>query len=248
MKPKVGSYTFHVESYACDFRGKATLPVIGNFLLRAATIHAQERGFGYEAIVKDHTAWVLSRMSLEMYEYPEHDQDLTVETWVEDVTRLFTQRCLRFIDSGGKVVGYARTIWAAIDMETRRPKDILSWRPDLSSYIAEDVDCPIAKPGKIPNAAGEPAMGYAVRYSDIDINCHVNSIKYIEHTIDAFGLEMFQRNTIRRFEIIYMAEATFGDKLKLYKEEAAPGAFVIDTKKDEESVCRCRIEWEGLKA
>jgi|GEM_PF-5589784 len=30
MLPKVGSFKFHIESYVCDFTGKATLPVRGN--------------------------------------------------------------------------------------------------------------------------------------------------------------------------------------------------------------------------
>lgn len=240
---KIGSFRYNIESYVCDFRGKATLPIVGNFLLKVATLHAHERGFGYDAIVKDHTAWVLSRLSMEMYEYPVHDEEITVETWIEDVNRLFTQRCIRFINGKGEVIGYARSIWAAIDMNTRRPKDILSWRPDLAEYIVNDVDCPVRKPGKVPEVKGEAITGYTVRYSDIDINCHMNSIKYIEHTIDAFDLDIFKEKSIRFFEIAYLAEGAFGDKLKLYKEEVSPGEFIIDTKREDVSLCRCRVVW-----
>ena len=242
--PKVGSFRFHIESYVCDFREKSTLPVIGNFILQAATIHAQERGFGYEAISKEQTAWVLSRLSIEMFEYPGHDQDLIVETWVEDVARFFTQRCFRFINKDEKVVGYARTIWAAIDMTTRRPKDLQSWRPDLADYIDNSRECPLEKPSKINSVEGEPIMGYSVRYSDIDINRHMNSIKYIEHTLNTFDLDIFRKKDIRKFEMVYLAEGIFGEKLKLYKQEVNPDEFLIDTKRGEESICRSRIIWE----
>ncbi len=244
MLPKVGSFKFHIESYVCDFRGKVTLPVMGNFILQAATMHAQARGFGYEMVSKDNVAWVLSRLSIEIYEYPGYDEDLTVETWIEDVSRLFTQRCLRFIDQNGKTIGYARTIWAAIDIETRRALDINTWRPDLMEYVDATIDCPVEKPSKIPSVDGiEPAMGYSVRYSDIDINRHMNSIKYIEHTLNVFDLEFFKRKNIRKFEMVYLAEGRFGDKLKLYKEEAENGEFLVDTKKEDDSVCRSRILW-----
>ena len=243
MLPKVGSFKFHVESYVCDFRGKATLPVIGNFILQAATIHAQQRGFGYEAISKDHTAWVLSRISIEMSEYPGYGQDLTIETWIEDVARFFTQRCFRFINQDGKPVGYARTIWAAIDMETRRPKDLLSWRPDMIEYIDNSILCPIEKPSKIAEAKGESVMGYTVRYSDIDINRHMNSIKYMEHTLNTFDLDIFIQKNMSKFEMVYLAEGRFGEKLKLYKQEINPDEFIIDTKRGEESICRSRIIW-----
>ena len=246
MLPKVGSFKFHIESYVCDFKGKATLPVMGTFILQAATIHAQQRGFGYESIVKDNVAWVLSRLSIEISEYPGHDEDLTVETWVEDVTRLFTQRCFKFINKGGNTIGYARTIWAAIDMKTRRPIDIPAWRPDIADYVDDTKKCPVEKPLKIPAVENiEPSMGYSVRYSDIDINRHMNSIKYIEHTLNVFDLEIFKEFNIRKFEIVYLSEGNFGNKLKLYKEEISLNEYLIDTKKDGESICRVRIIWKS---
>jgi len=244
MLPKVGSFKFHIESYVCDFTGKATLPVIGNFILQAATIHAQERGFGYEAMTKSKAAWVLSRLSIEMKEYPEYDQDLIVETWVESVAKFFTQRCFSFIDSKGKIIGYARSIWAAIDLETRRPLDILAWRSDLVDFVDSEKKCPIGKLEKIPSVdETEPVMGYSVRYSDIDINKHMNSIKYIEHVINVFDLSVFREKLIHKFEMVYLQEGIFGDKLKLYKQDFSANEYVIDTKKGEESICRTRIIW-----
>ena len=244
MLPKIGSFKFHIESYVCDFREKATLSVIGSFILQAATSHAQQRGFGYDAISKDHSIWVLSRLSIELAEYPGYDQDLTIETWIDDVGRFFTQRCFRFINQEGKIIGYARSIWAAIDVQTRKPKELLSWRSDFPDYIDNTIQCPLEKPSKIAEVeGGVPVMGYSVRYSDIDINCHMNSIKYIEHTLNIFDLDIFKEKDIYKFEIVYMAEGIFGEKLKLYKQEINPNEFLIDTKRGDESVCRSRILW-----
>ncbi|MDR1682881.1 MAG: acyl-[acyl-carrier-protein] thioesterase [Candidatus Symbiothrix sp.] len=247
MLSKTGSFQFHIESYVCDFTEKATLPVIGNFLLDAASIHAQERGFGFEQISKDNVAWVLSRLSIEIREYPGHDQYLTVETWVENVSRFFTQRCFCFINQENKVIGYARTIWAAIDIHSRRPVDILTWRPDLADYIVPESEkqCLIEKMSKIPPVENvEPTMGYTVRYSDIDINKHTNSVKYIEHIINTFDLSFFKEKFIQKFEMVYLAEGMFGDKVKLYKQQTAENEFIIDTKRGDESLCRSRIIWK----
>jgi len=245
MLTKIGSFKFHVESYVCDFTEKATITVISRFLLDAASIHAQERGFGYEHILKDNVAWVLSRLSIQMEEYPGQNEDFTVETWIESVARTFTQRCFCFINQSGKVIGYARTIWAAIDLQTRRPIDIPSWRPDMLQYLEEEKPCPIEKMSKIPQLDGiESCMGYTVRYSDIDINKHINSAKYIEHAINTFDLNIFRENFIHKFEIVYLAEGIFGDKLKLYKQTVSEDEYVIDTKKSEESVCRIRVNWK----
>jgi len=245
MLPKTGLFKFHIESYVCDFTERATLPVICDFILKAASIHAQQRGFGYEQILNDNIAWVLSRLSVEMYEYPKHNQDLTVETWIENVNHLFTQRCFRFVDQKDTTVGYARSIWAAIDVTTRRPINLLDWCPDMLSYVEAEKECSIEKMQKIPPVDGvEPCMGYTVRYNDIDINKHMNSIKYIAHVIDVFDLSLFKEKSLHLFEIVYLAEGGFGDKLKLYQQIVSENECLIDTKKGEESVCRSRIVWE----
>ena len=245
MLSKTGSFTFHIESYVCDFTERATLTVISRFMLDAASIHAQQRGFGYEQISKDNKAWVLSRLSLQMEEYPGYDQDLTVETWIETVSRLFTQRCFCFINQSGKKIGLARTVWAALDQQTRRPVDLLAWRPDMLDYIETEKQCEVEKMDKIPPVNGiDSCMGYTVRYSDIDINKHMNSIKYIEHAINIFDLNRFKEKFIHKFEIVFLAEGMFGDKLKLYMQNLSENEYLIDTRIGEESICRSRIIWK----
>jgi len=245
MLSKTGSFTFHIESYVCDFTEKATLTVMTRFLLDAASIHAEQRNFGYNQISNDNVIWVLSRLSVQMEEYPGQNQDLTVETWIEAVSRFSTQRSFCFINQAGKTIGYARTIWAALDMQTRRPIDIPSWRPDMLQYVEPEKQCPIEKMSKIPSVdKRESAMGYTVRYSDIDINKHMNSVRYIEHAINIFDLNVFKERFIRKFEIVYLAEGMFGDKLKLYVQKLSEDECIIDTKKGEESVCRSRIIWK----
>jgi len=245
MLSKTGSFKFHIESYVCDFTEKATLTVISRFLLDAASIHAQQRGFGYEQISKDNVTWVLSRLSIQMEEYPGQNQDLTVETWIENVSRFFTQRCFCFINQSGKVIGYARTIWAAIGVQTRRPIDIQAWRPDMQQYVDTEKQCPIEKMSKIPPVNGiNSSMGYTMRYSDIDINKHVSSTKYIEHVTNIFDLNIFREKFIHKFEIVFLVEGMFGDKLKLYVQNLSENEYIIDTKKGEESICRSRIIWK----
>ncbi|MDR0733767.1 MAG: acyl-[acyl-carrier-protein] thioesterase [Dysgonamonadaceae bacterium] len=245
MSGKSASFPFHIESYTCDFTEKATLFGICGYILDAASRHAEENGFGYAHILKDKVAWVLSRLSIKMDAYPAFNRTVGIETWVEGVDRFFTRRCFCIRDEDGAVLGYARTIWAAINIETRRPTDIPAWRPDLAEYIMPEKECPIEKFAKIPPVEEvEPSMGYSVRYSDIDINKHMNSIKYIEHIVNVFDLAQFRDKIIRRFDIVYLAEGVFGDKLKLYKRDISENESLIDTRRGEESVCRSRIIWE----
>ena len=77
-----------------------------------------------------------------------------------------------------------------------------------------------------------PVSVYETRYSDIDINGHVNSIKYIEHILNLFPLEVFKEKFVKRFEIAYVAESYYGDTLSFYKEEKENGSIDIEIRKN----------------
>lgn len=238
---KVGEYHFDIESYQLDFRGCVTIPMIGNYLLHAASTHAGARGFGYNEMTEKRTAWVLSRLAIEIMEYPALSGDVTVYTWVDEVNRLFTSRCFEFARDG-KTFGFARSIWAAIDVETRRPTmlDLAGIDPYLS-----DRPCPIVRPGKIsPVETKTEGIPYVVKYSDLDINGHLNSIKYMEHLIDLFDIEMFRTKAVRRFEIAYQSEARYGMELAFHSAEQNEGRYDMAICHDGKAICRAAVTWK----
>ena len=69
-KNKIGAFHFVTEPYQLDFQGRMTIPMIGSWLMRAASVHASQRGFGFSDMTERHTAWVLSRLAIEMNAYP----------------------------------------------------------------------------------------------------------------------------------------------------------------------------------
>lgn len=240
---KVGEYTYVTEAYSLDFRGRVMIPTLGNYLLHAATRHAKDRGFGYSDMNQKKTTWVLSRLAIELTGYPTLDEPIRIYTWIDEVSRLFTSRCFEIATSIGKTLGYARSIWAAIDTETRHPVPLD--RTGLEVFLS-DRSCPISKPGKIP-AVEEESEGqrYRVKYSDLDVNGHLNSIKYMEHILDLFGLEMYQSNEIERFEIAYQAEGRYGMDLSLHLKEMEADRYVSAICNDGKSICRAAIAWRS---
>lgn len=239
----VGTYTYPIDAYLSDFRGKATLPMLGGFMLQAATRHAEERGFGYSFMTGRKRVWVLTRMNIVIDKYPSNDTRIKLHTWVTDVNKLFTERCFGFEDQHGKYFGYARSLWAAIDIETRRPTNVLEL-DDLVDYKS-DKACPIGAAAKIPPLKdGEPDSSFVVKYSDIDINKHLNSIKYIEHFVDTFPLEMYGEQEIYNFEINYLSEGKYGTKLDISKKEIEPGKFILEMLDGDKTICSSRVSWK----
>lgn len=239
---KIGSYDFVAEPFHVDFTEKLTMGVLGNHLLNCAGIHAAERGFGIAELNENHYTWVLSRLAVEMEEMPRAYEKFSIRTWVENVYRLFTDRNFEIVNAAGKPIGYARSIWAMISMETRKPADLLALHGGgITDYIC-DKECPIEKAGRVKVNEAEPVARYTAKYGDIDLNGHVNSVKYIEHALNLFPLEMFREKSLCRFEVAYVAESYYGDTLCFYREQVGEGEYDIEIKKnDTEVVVRIKM-------
>lgn len=240
----VGKYEFTIDAYLTDFRGKATLPMIGGFMLQAATKHAEERGFGYSSMTSKQRVWVLSRMAIEVFEYPENDTVMVIKTWVASVNRLFTERYFSFENENGKEIGFAKSLWASIDLKSRKPTNVLELE-GLSEYIVEKEN-PIDGMTKIPilKDSFDIATDFVVKYSDVDINKHLNSMKYIEHFVDVFDIDMFREKEIYRIEINYISEGRYGTKLDILKKEEDNDSYILEMRNIDTSVCSTRIVWK----
>ena len=245
QKSEIGTYGFVAEPFHVDFNGRLTMGVLGNHLLNCAGFHASDRGFGIASLNEDNYTWVLSRLAIELDEMPYQYEEFSIETWIENVYRLFTDRNFAILNKEGKKIGYARSVWAMINLKTRKPADLLSLHDGGMATYMIGAPCPIEKPTRIKVTTQEVTTTLTAKYSDIDINGHVNSIRYIEHILDLFPLELYKEKRIRRFEMAYVAESYYGDQLSFFCEEGTDSEFHIEVRKnDTEPVCRAKIKFE----
>jgi acyl-ACP thioesterase len=226
---KVGKYTFMAEPFHCDFSGRLFMGHLGNHMLNAADFHSTDRGFGMQYLLTIKRSWVLSRLAIEMEEMPKMYTKFNVETWVESAMRYFTSRNFRVVDIDGKVYGYGRSIWAMIDTESRQPTDIFAIdNGAINNWIVKDKECPIDKGGRVKmDDSAELVRTIDTYYNDVDINGHINSVKYIEHVLDLWNLDWYREHAIKRFEIAYVAEAHAGDRLSFYKEQTGGQEYCV---------------------
>ena len=241
---KVGCYPFMAEPFHCDFCGRLFMGHLGNHMLNAADFHSSARGFGMKYLMSIKRSWVLSRLAIEMNEMPQQYTKFNVETWVESAMRYFTSRNFSVIGEDGKVYGYGRSIWAMIDTESRQPTDIYAIdNGAIEQWIVKDKVCPMDKGGRVKMGdAAELVRTIDTYYNDVDINGHINSVKYIEHVLDLWDMEWYRTHQIKRFEIAYVAEAHAGDQLSFYMEKEELSTFNIRiVRSDGTECCRSKV-------
>ena len=242
---KVGIYPFMAEPFHCDFSGQLFMGHLGNHMLNAADFHSTARGFGMQYLMGIKRSWVLSRLAIEMDEMPSQYTKFNVETWVESAMRYFTSRNFR-VTALAEADNAPSPNWAMIDTESRQPTDIYAIdNGAIENWIVRDKDCPIDKGGRVKMGDdAELVRTIDTFYNDVDINGHINSVKYIEHVLDLWPLDWYREHQVRRFEIAYVAEAHAGDRLSFYREQVDEQTFCVRIMKSsggaEEPVEVCR--------
>ena len=233
---QVGTYKLVASPFHLDVRGKLSIGVLGKHLLNCADAYAAERGFDVVEQEGEHYTWVLSRLAVELDDLPSCHESFSIQTWVENVYRLFADRNFAILNKDEKPIGYVRSVWAMISMETRTPANLLTLHGERITNSICEKECPIAKPGRVKVSQQEAMSEYVAKYSDLDINGHVNSVKYIEHILDLFPLETYKEKALKRFEIAYVAESYYSDALSFYLEQKGENEYDIEVKKNNQEV------------
>jgi len=233
------TYSFKIQPQFVDFQFRVTMGALTDILLTTAGMNADDNGFGLRQLHAAKSSWVLLRLALEMVYFPEQYETIHVETWIEEIGRASTTRNFCIRNDKNEIIGNACSIWAMLDMETRRAKDLRSL--DGIHNFASGIKGSIEPPIKILGVDGEIFDSFKVKYSDIDINQHVNSVRYINWISDCFSLETYRTKAIKRFEINYMNEMLFDDKVVVFGRQIDENDFKFEIRNDDKISCRVRI-------
>lgn len=214
-----------------DAEGRMSLPHLVSMLIEIATAHANSLNIGNPSMESLGCGWVLSRLSVDMREYPHVNSEYILSTWVEEWNRHYSERCFALRDSEGGLLGSARSIWMVLSTATREsvglghlhlPEGIVSpgrhgipKDPRLPKRlrVAEVKEGEPVPPGAI--AANAPAIIHRFGYSDLDFYRHVNTVRYVSFLLNQYTLEEFDRSQVSRLEMQFMHELHAGEDIRV---------------------------------
>ncbi len=240
---KIWTDEYKIHSYEMDARGKANLQILCKFMQESAYNHAENMRLGHSHLTEKELFWILSRLKIRIYRYPEWNDVITLHTWHSARDRLFYYRDFRIFDAEGKVIAIATTAWLSIDLESRRPVKLEEFL-EIDVEDAEEVFD--QKVGKLPKLqSGEKVKQIDTAYGDVDVNSHVNNIRYMDWVLDSYPLEFHKEHTLEEFEINFVSEALYGHRLIVKREEADDSTHLhsIFRESDGKDVVRVRILW-----
>ena len=249
-RPETWEDEYLVSFYEVDAKNRVFLPSLWKYLQETAWNHANRIGIGYSDLARNDHFWVLSRLSIEMNEYPGWGDKIRVKTWLLESSRLFALRDFSIVKEDGRIIGGAKSAWVVLGLKNRKPQRIEPFLEGLN--LLPNQHGAESKLDKLP-APGAPGeeMFFTVRYSDLDMHQHVNNARYIEWILDSYPFEINQTHQIVAFEINFLAESNCGDELSIRsnrQEDSIPTFFhTIIRKEDGRELCRARVRWKRIE-
>ena len=219
-----------------DDRKKLRLFNLENYLLEVAGTVADELGFGIQVLHPQGLTWILTRLSVEMYELPGPCDKVRFETWIESNVHMLSTRDFR-IYSGDRLIGQCKSVWAVLDMEKREIVNVFDNPIFEGSVDGEVLDMPRVRMTTIPEPTG--CVPHKIVYSDLDYNRHCNSCRYLQAMTDAYLPDYYGKRV--RLDINYSKEVGLGDELQTFYLVSEDGVQYQQKNQAGETSCSARI-------
>ncbi len=240
---KIWSEAVRIRSYDVDFKKQATAEAVCRFFLEAAWNHAEALGVGYSQLAQQNRFWVLARLLIQVNRAMQWGESLQLHTWPRPAKSAFAMREFELVDPDGVQRAGGSSAWLVLDVGTRKPQRVdklLERFQDLPQRLSVGSEpCRLDGPIDAPNG---PIS--TIQYSDIDVNRHTNSARYIGWLSNSYPIAFHDRHGLRTLELNYVSETSAGMEVCVRSLESAPDEWLhsIVTPTGTE-VCRARARW-----
>lgn len=226
-----------------DSRHMARPSAIVDFMQDIATRHAGVMGISGEELEKKNCFWVLSRLKYTLNRPLYFYEKLRVTTIPRKLRGASWYRDFVFETEDG-VVGNAVTVWAIVDLETRRLVRPQSLGMDFTGQDTGKTE--MLRALRAENL--KPCFDRVVRYSDIDVNCHLNNVKAVDILSDTFGLEDDTARWVSQLQVNYISESICGTKLSLMRGVQSDGSLCVAAYDGEQEKVQARAVFSTVKS
>ena len=213
------SQKFTVLSTDIDNNLEIRLSAFLRYMQDVATEHANRLKIGHKELLERRLIWVIVRMDLNINRLPRVDEEFIVSTHPGEMTSLTFPRYFEVYDKHHHLLVSAASIWLIINYDTR--KIVLKPFGDKVVPGESDVD-DISLPNKINESASIKVGERKTRYSELDMNGHINNTHYFDYVLDTHESTFYKKNKIAFFSINFDKEIKDGEVVELYSNQSNP--------------------------
>ena len=180
--------------------------------------HIRALKLGQDELDKHNLLWVLVRMDVNIYRTPKLDEEILVTTHPGEKRSFIFPRYYQIYDKKGNLIINVSSLWALIDKDTRK----VSIKPDMINIKGETSKVDMPQPEKVVGDSALLADTRKVRYTDVDMNGHLNNTSYIEYILNIHDNDFYKSHRIKSIRINYDKEIKPTDIVNIYSNGGVP--------------------------
>ncbi|CAB1056445.1 hypothetical protein D1BOALGB6SA_1181 [Olavius sp. associated proteobacterium Delta 1] len=240
---------YRIRSYEVDCRNRLSILSMFSFMQEAASKHAAALGVSIHQLLAENYTWLLSRLKIKIAGHPGWNDQIQVNTWPSGTQQLFALRDFKMYDADNQIIAAAISAWLVIDLQKRRPVRIAPFvarlKPIEGSHILKDR---LDKLPALSNPVHEKC--FAVRFSDLDINQHVNNVKFVEWVVEGIPAATLNASVPSELEINFLAEAFYEDQILATCSPQDPDSTIfhhsLTRQQDGRELARAQTKWRKI--
>jgi medium-chain acyl-[acyl-carrier-protein] hydrolase len=247
LVPAVWKEQRFIESFDVDILGRLRPHIQLAYLLNSAWNHAKGTSYGYDELSARNLMWVLIKIQMIIRRQAKWGEQIAIETWGKRIERLYALRDFACISASGKKVISATSSWMILDRTNGRPQrfdqatDGFPWQPGR-----EEIETNLEKVQE--PTTGKDIAHFRVLFSDIDVNRHVNSVKYLQWIVDGHSQEYLEAKELVSIELSFLSEALPHDEVAVFSEESGDHELCSARRmSDNKELCRARLKWRASR-
>ena len=204
---------FAVTAADTDRHGRLKPSHILMMLQEVAGDHSALLGTDRDSLMRKDLFWAVIRHRVQITRLPGSGEKLTVQTWPMPTTRTAYPRSTVAYDAEGRECFRGISLWVLMDAQSRAM--VL---PGKSGVTVSGMltGSELAVPGSMAlQNAGQKAERI-VRYTDLDVNGHMNNCRYLDWVADTLPGSFHGAHAVSEFTVNYLSEAREGENLELH--------------------------------
>ena len=204
---------FEVSPVAVDQFGRMKTSRILACLQEVAGDHSAILGTDQKALTDKNLFWAVIRHRVQITRLPGTGEKLRLETWPMPTTRTAYPRSTIAYDEAGNECFRSISLWILMDAKTRAM--VL---PGKSGVEVAGLlrGCELQAPSSLIPKEMANVQTRTVRYTDLDINGHMNNCRYPDWVDDLLPSAFHARHEIRELTLCYMSEVRENEEVALH--------------------------------
>lgn len=209
---------FSIRSYEVGADMSGSIETMMNHLQETALNHVCVAGMNGDGFGSTHEMtrlnliWVVTRMQVHVERYPSWGDVVEIDTWVAGSGKNSLRRDWLVRDyKTGYILAQATSNWVMMNRNTRKlSKFPEAVKNEISPYYLERIVIDQSHHEKLEKLGDDTAQyihsNLTPRWTDLDVNRHVNNVKYIGWILESVPVSILENQQLAKMTLEYRRE------------------------------------------